>query len=129
MSSSARVIGMVRELVLLAGFIAAVGCRNGTAPDGAPEGAPDFRGRIAYIEDDGRFRVDDGSGTACGLAWLLVSDATEIRWLSGRPARRESLQIGRRVSVWLADGDSADPRCSTIEPGLVVIEDTPLWYE
>lgn len=119
---------MIR-LVLLTAFVAAVGCRGATAPDSASEGPADFRGTITFIEDDGRFRVDDGSGTACGLTWLRVSDATEIRWLNGRQARRESLHIGRRVSIWQFEHALVDPRCGTVEARLVVIEDTPLWFE
>ena len=120
---------MTRQLILLAALTFAFGCRGSTSPDTPPEGAPDYRGRIVFIEDDGRYRVDDGSPDACGLAWMRVSDSTEIRWISGGQARAEHLRVGRRVSLWTFGDDPHGPRCRTTEARLVVIEDAPLWWE
>src|SRR5688572_23189433 len=105
---------MIR-LILIAAFTFAFGCRGATSPDSVPEGAPDYRGRIVYIEDDGRYRVDDGSADACGLIWLRLSDSTEIRWSRGGQATRESLVIGRRVSIWMFVDYPLAPRCGTYD--------------
>ena len=120
---------MTRQLIVFAAFTLAFGCRGSTSPESLPEGAPDYRGRIVFLENDGRYRVDDGSPDACGLAWMRVSDSTEIRWFGGGQARAEHLQVGRRVSFWVFVDDPYGARCRTADARLVVIEDTRLWWE
>jgi hypothetical protein len=115
---------MLRRLAFLASFVAIVACRAGTAPETGPEGAPDFRGVIAHITDDGLFRIDDGSGTACGFSHVRVPDAAEIRWRFGGRATRAALRIGRHVSVWQPEEQRGfgSARCQTIDARLIVIE-------
>ena len=111
---------MRRGVACLAAVAAALGCGAGAAAT-APEGPPGIRGAIVHILDDGAFRVDDGTATACGFADVRVADSTEVRWLlGGRRASRADLRLGRRVSVWAPWNGEA--RCAAFTARLVVIE-------
>ena len=115
---------MLRRLALCASVLALVGCGGPTGLEAGSERAPDFRGVIVFVTEDGLFRVDDGSATACGFVDARVPDTAEIRWRIGGRATHAALGVGRRVSLWLPDEQRTGlaPRCATIEARLVVIE-------
>jgi hypothetical protein len=110
-------LAALRYFVVSASVLALIACGGATGPDTESDGNPDFRGVIVFITEDGRFRVDDGSATACGFVHVRVPDAAEIRWSVGGRATYAALDIGRRVSLWMPDEqrNGFAPRCETID--------------
>ena len=117
---------MRRSVALLTSVI--VACQGATAPNIAAEGPPDFRGVITFLTDHGRFRVDDGSATACGFSDVRVPESAEIRWRVGGRAPRTALRVGRHIAVWQPEAQRAvlSARCHAIDAHLVVIENVGL---
>jgi hypothetical protein len=87
----------MHRLLCVAAIAMTIACRGGST---SPEPPPAVQGPITFLEPDGRYRVDDGTATACGFAVVRVTDATEIRRRGGASATRAELAVGRRVAVW-----------------------------